>query len=587
MLGRVTVSTPEPFHVDLPGLLRVFGGHLYSSPDVFARELVQNAVDAIAERRRAEPGFEGTVRVRSSARDRVVEVDDDGVGLDEERIALCLAKIGYSSKTGDDGLLGRFGIGLLSGFLVAKELVVDTRRAGSPSFVWRATADGRWTIGPGTREAQGTTVRLSLAPGSERYARAEVLRRALDRYVTYLPFAVEHEGERVTRTAPWTAPGPERARAVSAWLETERPTARPLAVLPLPSGALWITSDRAAEDGGRVDVYLGGMLLERGARTLLPKWATFVSGAVEAPRLAPTASRETFVDDDAAAALREEVASGLLSELRRMPDADPAGFERVLGAHYLALRGACVDHPDLLDAIGHRVPFETNVGMTDLRAVASMAGDRATIRYVDTPQDFAHLSPLANAQGLPLVNASYVYDAAFLEAYARRRGLTLLHMTGEDVALLVQPAPELHARFARVLAAAREVLEPFEAAPELARFEPGAMPAFLASDATQVKERARTLVKQSSSSLVRSLLANLPVAASDGRARFLFNAQNALVLALPDVKDDERLRRVLRLLYARASMTLRRTLSLAETRAFSEDLLALLDLTVHARGDWN
>lgn len=569
----------RPFHVDLPGLLRVFGGHLYSSPGVFLRELVQNAVDAIVERRREDPRFVGRVRVTSDPARGIVEVADDGVGLDEARIELCLAKIGYSSKVSDDDLLGRFGIGLLAGFLVASEIAVDTRPAGGEPLVWRARPDGTYAIEPGTRPERGTTVRLAIAEQHRPYAEPGVLRELLERYVRWLPFDVEHEGVLVTRPAPW-----QSKRGVEAWLEDAG--IAPLAVFPLASqvaeGALWIPDTRSAE-GGKIDLLLRGMLLAAGARHVLPEWATFVSGIVEAPRLSPTASREAFVDDAHAAALAAELKRALLDGLARMATDEPERFERVLSAHYLALRGACVDAPELIDAIGDRMPFDTNVGRIDLRGILGIAPERI-VRYVDTPQDFAHTAPLANAQGLALVNASYMHDVAFLRVWSERRGVTLVRLGERELDMLVQPAPELAPAFARVLAIAGEALAPFDIAPELGRFEPGAMPAFVLSDATQTERRAAAVVARSGSALARSLLANLEVAKRRS-TRLVLNANNRLVQALPALADPERLRRLVRVLYVQSAMTLHRTLSIAETRAFSDDLLALVERDLHAVAD--
>lgn len=568
--------TARPFHVDLPGLLRVFGGHLYASPGVFVRELVQNGVDAIVEQRRHDAAFEGTVHVTSDPDAGTVEFGDDGIGLDAARIELCLARIGYSSKTTDDGLLGRFGIGLLSGFLVASEIVVDTLVEGGVPLIWRARPDGTYAVEPGTRQTRGTTVRLAIATPHRRYAEPGVLRELLETYVRWLPYHVAHAGTRVTRPPPWQS-------GMSRWLEAQGVDA--LATFPLAGphaeGALWI-ADTRTRDGGRVDLLLRGMLLAAGARHVLPEWATFVSGIVEAPRLSPTASRETFVDDAQAAALRDALDGALRDGLARLASGDPERFDRVLAAHFLALRGACVDAPELLDAIGDRMPFDTNVGRADLRAVLGLAPERI-VRYVETPQDFAHTAPLANAQGIVLVNASYTHDVPFLRAWAERRAVTLVAVGERELDLLVQPAPELAATYARTLAIATEALAPFDVVAELGRFEPGAMPAFVISDAMQTERRAAAVVARSGSALARSLLSNLDVARRH-TTRLVLNASNRLVQALPAVGDPERVRRLARVLYVQSAMTLHRTLSIPETRAFSEDLLALVerDLVVSA-----
>src|SRR6478609_5104164 len=106
------MSRMKSFDVDLAGLLRVFGGHLYSDPAVFVRELVQNAADAIVLRRQNQPAHAGAIRV--SVEGNSVFFEDDGAGLDRAGIAAALGRIGYSTKRGDAprGTAGQFGIGL-------------------------------------------------------------------------------------------------------------------------------------------------------------------------------------------------------------------------------------------------------------------------------------------------------------------------------------------------------------------------------------------------------------------------------------------------------------------------------------------
>jgi molecular chaperone HtpG len=566
------------FDVDLPALLRLFGGHLYADPGVFARELVQNGVDAIVARRRGEPGHAGAVVVRTDGATIVFE--DDGVGLAEDEIATSLGRIGHSTKpAADDELLGRFGVGLLSAFLVAERLTVDTRKAGCEAVRWTATPDGAWSVGPGNRASVGSTMTLEITPTQRSYATPERLGDLLRKYARWLPFDVRLGDERITDAPPWLAA--DVAGAVTAWL-TQRGEA-PLAVFPVTAGrtrgALWV---RAGKDGGRVDVTTRGMLLCGGARDLLPKWATFVAGVVEAPDLSPTASRESFVDDEAATRLEETLRRALLEGLASLP-ADPDRFQRVVSAHPIQLRGACADAPDLLDAIGDHLPFETNAGLVELPALLWGRSERV-LHYAETISGFGQAAPLANARGLALVNTAYVHDGDFLRAWAARRGVELRRITPDALGDLVRPVVD--PRFADVLVAGREVLAPFDVVPELGRFEPGAMPALLLADPTMLAPRARQLARTTENPLVRSLLAGLSSARATPPVRLVLNADNPLIAALPSA-DPEGVGAVIRLLYVQSALVLRRTLTLPETRALSDDLLALLARAAASPGGWN
>ena len=144
------------FKVNLGGMIDILSNHLYSSPDVFVRELLQNGTDAISARTAADSNF--------SENDAKVEIEvlegkkiifrDNGTGLNEEEIHKFLSVIGQSSKydiennRANGDYIGRFGIGLLSCFMVTDHICVRTRSYKSPDTIleWKGMADGTYTI---------------------------------------------------------------------------------------------------------------------------------------------------------------------------------------------------------------------------------------------------------------------------------------------------------------------------------------------------------------------------------------------------------------------------------------------------------
>src|SRR5689334_20324378 len=152
----MTTELNRAFQVDLRGIVDLLSHHLYGSPRVYVRELLQNAVDAITARRAVEPGAPARVVIETPERtgDGTLRVSDTGIGLTEAQVHELLATIGRSSKRDDLGFArhefrGQFGIGLLSCFLVADEIRVDTRAAGSAPVRWTGYSDGRYEVASG------------------------------------------------------------------------------------------------------------------------------------------------------------------------------------------------------------------------------------------------------------------------------------------------------------------------------------------------------------------------------------------------------------------------------------------------------
>lgn len=167
---------PHTFQVDLRGLVDLLSHHLYSSPKVYLRELLQNAVDAITARRAEQP--DAPARVRLYAENGTLRVEDSGVGLTEADVHSLLATIGRSSKRAEglqearSDFLGQFGIGLLACFVVAERIRVVSRSARTPDappVEWTASDDGSYevrTLPPDARPEPGTTVHLVARAGA-------------------------------------------------------------------------------------------------------------------------------------------------------------------------------------------------------------------------------------------------------------------------------------------------------------------------------------------------------------------------------------------------------------------------------------
>lgn len=152
--GDRTMSDTYHFQVNLGGMLDVLSNHLYKSPDVFLRELLQNGVDAVTLRQKSQPDWNrGKLTITVEPGRRLI-FRDNGAGLSEEGIQRFLAVIGQSSKTElvngkiPEDYIGRFGIGLLSCFMVSNSIVVHTRpAAGGGAHVW--TGASRRYLHPG------------------------------------------------------------------------------------------------------------------------------------------------------------------------------------------------------------------------------------------------------------------------------------------------------------------------------------------------------------------------------------------------------------------------------------------------------
>lgn len=199
----------ERFQVDLAGMVDLLSRHLYSGPEAYLRELIQNAVDAVTARLAVDPDAEARIRLSTDVDEQgrsVLQVTDTGIGLTAAEASELLATIGRSSKRdtqfglGRTEFIGQFGIGLLAAFMVADGIEVRSRSAkkGARAIRWVGWADGTFEVTEYQADdaPAGTTVRLVARPDTDHWLSNEtVLALALE-YGSLLPFdvAVRVEG---------------------------------------------------------------------------------------------------------------------------------------------------------------------------------------------------------------------------------------------------------------------------------------------------------------------------------------------------------------------------------------------------------
>ena len=194
------------FRVDLRGIIDLLSHHLYSSPRVYVRELLQNAVDAITARRELDPSCPAEVSITCGPE---LKITDTGVGLTEDEVHELLSTLGRTSKRDElgfarEGFLGQFGVGMLSCFLVASSVTVVARSArGGPAVRWQADSSGNYSVSEvdaaDGEVPVGTTVVLTASRGNEHWLEADVVRPLVSDYGDLLPAVVTVDGDVVTR----------------------------------------------------------------------------------------------------------------------------------------------------------------------------------------------------------------------------------------------------------------------------------------------------------------------------------------------------------------------------------------------------
>ncbi|MEN9361731.1 MAG: hypothetical protein RL095_3266 [Verrucomicrobiota bacterium] len=586
---------PHRFQVDLAGVISVLSEHLYTRPDVFIRELIQNGVDAVSARRRGgDLAPDGAITVELLDGPCLL-FEDNGGGLTEDEVHQFLATIGQSSKRGDftslrDSFIGRFGIGLLSAFMVCDEIVLLTRsrRPGSPSLEWKGRADGSYSLRRlESEQAFGTRLFIRGRAAAAHLFTAEAVRASLLYYARFLPLPVNfvhQEGsECLSSTPPWrqTAAVADRAEAarrlgaefygegIIAQREIHTDSLRGWAYL-VPRGSLGV------RDQARV--YLRGMMLGEQIPHLLPQWACFVAVILESDLLTPAASRESLHRDRSFDVAKDELARQLRAWLARLPEEEPEVFFRLVDQHNTLVKSIAAQDDEFCRLMLPHLSFETNFGRLSLKELQARCG---RIHFTTDDDEFRKVAPIATAIGLGVVDAAFSYEPALLHRATLLPELKLQELKVDSLlASIHPPSAAEEGEFAAFLSLAASTLRPMSSAARLARFEPADIPVLLLEDADA---RARRLFRHSaenSTELFADLLSGFIEDDDQPSSTLVFNIAHPVTRRLAQHPDPEIAADLIRLLQVQSLLLGRQPVGPKELAILSHSLRLFLDLAL-------
>lgn len=551
------MSDPEVKKVQLhlPGLLKLLGEHLYADRRVALREMIQNAHDSCTRRRnedltvtRDPHAYEPRIDLKISATASTLTIIDNGSGLTSQEIDEFLSTIGrsYTAQLRDSldlfdreqalALVGQFGLGLLSAFLVAERLVLVTRSfvPGSPCLRWESQGEETYTVetladdDPAAREEPGSTFTLHLKTEGQFLTSRSTVAASVRLFADFLrvPIHLNNSTKPINVVdAPWhrshldpLAEGHEHSHDSEDLLDQYRtfivrrfgPANEPLTIVPLKpvrvetgsgheaveiplSGVLFVppSTDVSIREFGDVIVYVRRMLITQEDKDLLPAWARFVRGIVDCPALKPTVSRESIRRDDTFHSIQEGLSEQLLSHFKRLAKDDPETWRAIVKGHRNVLTGWAVQRDEFFDAVADIVPFETSRGRLTLPEILEHTNN--TLYYFVHKEGRTQVKLLYEARGLLVIDAHQFAEEAFLRSYVERHPEVRIEQLQPGSQTLFQPADDDPRRW-------RAIVDHFDARAitvKLARFEPTSLPAlFVFPPGAERYQRARQALNQ-------------------------------------------------------------------------------------------
>jgi molecular chaperone HtpG len=366
-----TTTERHEFQTEVRQLLDLMVHSLYSHKDIFLRELISNASDALDKLRfealtRAEllPAGELEIRLEADPTARTLSVHDNGVGMTRDEVVQNIGTIARSGtkeflralresqgQASAPELIGQFGVGFYSSFMVADRITLVTRRAGeSTATRWESTGEG-YTLEDAERDAAGTTVTLHLKPKDEEdglrdYTDEHVLRDIVKKYSDFVAYPIRRKGDTLnSMKAIWARPRDEVTEdeyrefykhIAHDWHDPLEHIAVHIegtfearALLYIPSKAPF---DLWRETGHRgVQLYVKRVFIMDDCKELLPPSLRFVRGVVASDDLSLNVSREILQQNRQIQAIRKHLVRRVLAALKEMKESNADKYKTFWG----------------------------------------------------------------------------------------------------------------------------------------------------------------------------------------------------------------------------------------------------------------
>ncbi|HEY1792381.1 MAG TPA: molecular chaperone HtpG [Opitutaceae bacterium] len=475
------------FQAEIKQLLDIVIHSLYTEKEIFVRELVSNASDALEKLRHLrltekeiyDEKLEAEINITTDDKAKTFTIQDFGVGMTRAELVENLGTIAHSGSKafvkalgeGDQkaaGLIGQFGVGFYSAFMVAKSVRVYTHswRSAEPGLVWTSDGGGSYAIEEGQGERRGCKIVVELTDECSEFSQEWRVREILERYSAFVSFPVNLNGKRInTVQALWLRSKSEvKEEEYEEFYkfqahDTEKPRLRLhfSADAPISINALLFVPRENTEKLGfarlepSVALYCRKVLIDARPKDLLPEWLRFLKGVVDSEDLPLNISRETMQDRSLVEKLNRVLTKRFLKfldeEAKDRPEAY-AEFYREFGV--FLKEGAALDFSHK-DALTKLLRFESSLTDKDKTTsladyVTRMGADQKEIYYLVGPSRAAiEAGPYLEgfkARNLEVIYCFETVDEYVMNAVREFDGKKLTAADHADVKLSEQPRAE-------------------------------------------------------------------------------------------------------------------------------------------------
>jgi molecular chaperone HtpG len=452
--AKYTKAAAQPMQVNVEGVLMILASAIYAmGKEVAFREFLQNAHDALTALALLKSGFRGKVSVEvvcNADGSMTVVFGDNGIGLTAEEVQSVLSTVALGMKcqeglaTGESPFVGRFGIGILSGFLVSPEITVISRHAlklDEPAVRWTGRKDGlcQTEILEDTQIEPGTRVFLRLDPETARAFPPEVIFELLQKYGRYLPHPIEFQCQgqsRMVNEVPVWDRNLDQAEMVKEGEEIFGEAfvgAFPFSHQDSGSkGIAFIKAEPMHPTSVSLHtVFIKRMLITDEAAKLHPAGAPFLTLLMNSTHLQPNAGRDSLMETDPLIpALRDHLSQALLEYLIGLRGTEPERLKLLVLRQHRCLTHLAESDVGFVPLLIEALEVETTLGRMPMAKILQRHAHE--VRYTQEDEDYLRLEGRARIEGDCIVRTRTDVEHRLIRAVRGTLGDRLRPITSRE-----------------------------------------------------------------------------------------------------------------------------------------------------------
>lgn len=386
------------FQAEIQRVLDIVIHSLYTDREIFLRELVSNAADALEKLRFLQtsgqavhqPELPLEINIAADSQAGTLTVADAGLGMTRDELVENLGTIAHSGSKAflqklaeakekpAVNLIGQFGVGFYSAFMVASKVEVFTRshQPDEPGWLWTSDGAGGYEIEPSADLPRGTRIVLHLKDDAKDFAENWHVQSTIKRYSNFVAFPIKLNGSAInTVQALWTRPKSEiKEEEYKEFYEflghdPEPPLARLHFTVdaPLAIQALLFVPSRNMETMGigkaesEVNLHCRKVLIQSKAKDLFPEWLRFLKGVVDSEDLPLNISRESMQDSALMKKLNRVLTGRFIKFLSELAEKEPEAFDKVYAAHSRFLKEGTITDFEHREGLSKLLRFESSM----------------------------------------------------------------------------------------------------------------------------------------------------------------------------------------------------------------------------------